>query len=305
VFVTIFTPVLLAGGLWFGGFHGWWSEPVRRLQAATIPYHVARNHGCDERIPVGKTPDRCKWQTGALGKPIYLVGDSHADHFSESLVDAARALKRPLVVATTNGCPFVDFVFQDNRTWVNNTACRSFVQDSLTYLQDAPHGLVVIANSDIYWSAKEVEAGTSFADLSNDPSRKAVAYREGLRRTVEALRSSGQKVLLIQTIPRWADTDLWDPTRCSLVITIKGRCSAERTLESFEQAHRASRSAVDEVANTFKVGVWDPATLVCVGSMCSTDGPHFVRYRDGNHISVQQAVALAPDLERVISSMDD
>ena len=300
---TIIPPLLLASGLWYGVSSGWWSDSVRRLQAATIPYHLARTHGCDQRIPLGKTPDPCKWYASATGKPIYLVGDSHADHFSEGLLDAARELDRPLVIASTNGCPFLDFAFRDKRTWVDNPACRQYVKESLAYLNYAAEGLVIIANSDIYWSAQEVEAGTSATDLSNDPDEKAVAFAEGLRRTVDQLLKAGQQVLLIQTVPRWPEDGMWEPTRCLPLATINGGCSAQRSLNSALLTSRTYRATLEQVAEATNVGLWDPATALCPDDWCATATSEFGRYRDRNHISVPQSTALAPVLTELISSL--
>ena len=300
---TAMPPLLLASTLLYAADNGWWSEPVRRLQEATMHYHLAHTHGCDTRTPMGRTPDQCSWHDNATGKPIYIVGDSNADHFSEGLMEAAGELDRPLVIAATNGCPFLELAFRDNRTGRDNNACRRYVEESLEYLKDAPRGLVVIANTDIYWSSEEFDAGTSAADLSNDPDKKAAAYAQGLKHTVEGLRNAGQEVLLVQTVPRWSDGGLWDPTRCLPAATMKGWCSAQRSLEDALRASRTYRAAMAEVAETTKVGLWDPAIVLCPGDLCTTETSGFGRDRDGDHISVPQSIALAPNLNELISSM--
>jgi peptidoglycan/LPS O-acetylase OafA/YrhL len=302
---TIIPPILLSSSLLYGAASGWWSESVRRLQAATIPYHLARTLGCDKRIPLGITPVHCKWNTNATGKPIYLVGDSHADHFSEGMVEAARELNRPLEIATTNGCPFLDLDFKDNRSWVDNDACHNYVEKSLVYLKGATKGLVVIANSDIYWSADEVEAGTTTINLTNDPDEKAKAFADGLRRTVEELLRSGQQVLLVQTVPRWPDDGLWEPTRCLPLATLNGGCSTQRSLDSALWTSRTYRATLEQVAEASKVGLWDPAAALCPQDLCSTETSEFGRYRDRNHISVPQSKLLAPALTELIGSLGE
>jgi hypothetical protein len=264
---------------------------------------LSRTQGCDQRIPLGITPDPCKWHTSATGKPIYLVGDSHADHFSEGLAEAARELNRPLEIATTNGCPFLDFDFKDNRSWVDNDACHSYVQKSLAYLKGTTEGLVVIANSDIYWSADEVEAGSTTIELTNDPDEKAKAFADGLRRTVEELLRAGQQVLLVQTVPRWPDDGLWEPTRCLPLAILNGGCSTQRSLDSALWTSRTYRATLEQVAGAAKVGLWDPAMVLCPQDLCSTETPEFGRYRDRNHISVPQSKLLAPALKELIGSL--
>lgn len=293
-------PVLIAGGLSLCVSHGWWSTHVNRIRAAAA-FSAVYGRGCTGRTSLDATPDRCKWFADARGKPIYLVGDSHASQFSEPMVEVARDLHRPLIVATTRGCPFLDFSFRDTRPDQDNDACQRYVQRSTAFLEKAPQGLVVIALTNYYWSSDSFYAGKSPEDVSNVPDRKLEAFAFGLRRTVEALRTAGQEVLLIQTIPRWVD-GLWDTSRCSLLRTIRGDCMAERSLEFLEKNERTSRSIVEGTARDLGARVWDPGPLVCPQGMCSTEGPDFVRYRDPDHISVKEAITLAPELERVVAS---
>ena len=305
--LTVVPPVLLAGALWAGEQHGWWSNPVRRLQAAAMPFHVGVVNGCDARWPLGSAHlDRCHWNQNAAGKPIYLLGDSNAVQFSEGFVRASRELDRPLFIAATNGCPMVKVEFW-NRTLSQkyNEKCGLFVNGTMDALKRVTPGLVVVANSDRYWEESEFAAGTSKANMSNHPEQKVRVLADGLTRTIHEIKRSGHDVLVIQTAPRWGSPydpyrAVWDPNRCTLSMIVSRRCAAQLPLDDMPSENSAARTAVAAVATATKTRLWDVADLVCPERICSTDGPEFIRYRDTSHISVAQSNALAPNIARVI-----
>jgi len=304
VAAALLPPLVLASALALSVSHGWWSERVRHLQAATIPRHIGAHNGCDQREPLApESAGQCVWGQDSAGKPIYLIGDSHADQLSEGLIRAGSDLNRPVFIASTNSCPFVDLALRDNRLQADNETCQRYVQGTLAYLNHAEAGLVIISNSNFYWYLNsQFEVGTSSGDLSSEPDQKMVAFRSGLLRTVENLKGAGHQILLVQTQPSWPRA-LWDPSRCTPIAIVEARCSAERSLENLNQDQLAARSALDEFAKTPNVAVWDLPALLCPAGKCSTETPTFTRYRDGSHISVPQSIALTSDIREAIESV--
>ena len=301
VAAVVVIPVFLGSGLWYGSSSGWWSQTVRRLQAATIPLHIATVDRCDKRQPLSSAvAGRCTWDANVAGKPIYLLGDSNASQFGEGAIKAGSELHRPVVIAAAVGCPFVD-VFIDTPPPSDKAICRRYFEGTLEHLQHAQAGVVVIANIDTYWTFDSVEAGSAVDSLSSDPVQKLAAFRIGLRRTVETLRSAGHQVLLVQTIPHVK----WNPSRCGLLVIMRGQCTAQTTLENAIGPGLATRSALADVARSSKADVWDPVIPLCPAGSCSTEAPSFVRYRDSAHISVPQSDALAPDIRDAIASVGE
>lgn len=306
---TVIPPLVVGGGLWTCAAHGWWSDPVRQLQAAAMPWHFGTMHICDARKPLSANLGQCGLNQGATGRPLYLLGDSNADHFGEGFFRAADELGMPLSIATTNACPFVDVIFKDERRYSDNEQCNRYVRETLAYLQQAPPGIVVIANSDRYWSA--INDGEFFrvgdsGELSADPARKLAAFKTGLNRTVEKIAQAGHQVVLAQALPRWRDSAtgriLWDPRWCTAVAALRGECVAQRSLESATADNEAVRAVIREVARQRQATVWDPAISICPGGMCSTNADTYTRYRDEGHISVPQSVHLTPDIRALIES---
>ena len=108
VAVTVSPPLFLALVLGFVAQNGYWSGTVREFQASVMPLHQASLAGCIQSIPLGELPPgACEWNDAAGGSLIYLVGDSTAEQFSESVIRAGQLLARPVVSSTASGCPFL------------------------------------------------------------------------------------------------------------------------------------------------------------------------------------------------------
>jgi len=298
--VTLLVPIGLAAALGLGASHAWWSEQVKELQSAAIPEHLGAEIGCNTRTPLGAVPAACVQNPSLSGQPVYLLGDSNADHFSEGLIEAAKQLGRPVHLATTSACPFMDVAFSDLRGTYDNDACRAYVRGSLDYLRDAEPGLVMISNTDEYWDSIDYAVGASREQTTTDEAKKFYAIKEGLGNTVKELQDAGHKVLLVQSVPHWDESAPWEPSRCTTPVVLTGDCQATRSLVQARQSRGAIRSAVTAVAAATGATIWDPSDALCPAGLCSTQGPGYVRYRDTGHISVAQAIALTPILREVL-----
>lgn len=309
VAAVVIPPIMVASALYLSAAQGWWSERVQRLQAGTLTASAATLRRCESPLPFTNDQiSRCTWNGSATGRPIYVLGDSNAAHFSDGFIQAAGDVDRPLVVRARNGCPFIDLIVTDPaKTDSANTSCHAYVQDALAYLKRAENGLVVISNGDAYWPDNgRWNVGPSQDDMSTDSSRKIAAFETALRATAAALAADGHDVLLVQTaIPPWIDgvgRSAWDPARCDLRAIIEDECVADFALADVLSDKEQVRSVVTEVARDTGAGVWDALAAVCPEGICSTESPAFTRYHDQFHISVAQSVALAPDIRENIGA---
>lgn len=122
VTATVVPPLALAGSLAFAANHGFWNTTVRAYQAAIEPGHAGFSTGCTKGAY--RNPEKCTWNGQAIGQPIYLVGDSNADHFSEGLIRAASSDSRPLVGLTEDGCSYLHGSLpRDNPGWEREKRC--------------------------------------------------------------------------------------------------------------------------------------------------------------------------------------
>lgn len=314
--VATVPPVLLAAGLYVGSGRGWWSPTVRQYVDAVATPHAGRERGCDQRVPLAQVGPECTWGVEAPGAPLYLLGDSNADHFSEAVIGAGRVLGRPVTVATTNACPFLDVAFLDDRPeWASrNAACARYVQETLTAASTVRPGTIVLANSDVYGDKPEIAMGPSGGALSHDAAAKGVALREGLARTIRSLRAAGHRVLVVQSTPKWVGAHAWTPDACTTVGVLTGSCRSSMTVADAEAQQGMARSAVREAvasAGAPSAGVasaradagegaavaeWDTWAQLCPDGVCATHAGDLLRYRDASHLSVAQSTLLTDPL---------
>lgn len=125
-------PSLLSIALWQASEHAFWQPDVKAFQNAVF----AQPDGCSRFAPLSAdNADDCTWNGDAAGPPIYLFGDSNAGHFVDAVAEAGRRLDRPVIVTTTNACPFLDVSLDRLDAKVDwDAACRNFVQGTLAYL---------------------------------------------------------------------------------------------------------------------------------------------------------------------------
>jgi peptidoglycan/LPS O-acetylase OafA/YrhL len=302
--VSLVVPITCGGILGLGAQQGWGSETIREFQAEIRQYHIGQNNGCDSQSPVGLNSANCTWNSQLDGEPIYLVGDSNSDHFGEAVMGAAEQMGRPFKLSWFSSCPFVyGVLIDDSSTISHNDACSNYVQGIKEYLNKAPAGLVIIANNDRYWERQQFRFGSSKQQATNDASQKIRSFRIELQDTTEALQAAGHQVLFVQTVPTWDDFGPWDPTRCTLISIVAGKCVAQQSLGQAQESKSSIRSKIEEVAAVTGASIWDPGRDLCAEGTCSTQGPEYLRYRDTVHISVSQSIALIPMVRDLLSNL--
>ena len=126
VMAVIGPPFVLSIALWQTSEHAFWQPQVKEFQSAVF----AQPDGCSRFTPLSaKNADDCTWNADASGRPVYLFGDSNAGHFVDAVRTAGDQLDRPVLVTTTNACPFLDVSLDrldKPDSW--DTMCRDYVQ---------------------------------------------------------------------------------------------------------------------------------------------------------------------------------
>ena len=267
-------------------------------QSAAISQHLGADSGCHSYDPLSDAQRKaCTWNGSAGGAPIYLLGDSHADHISEAVVDAGQPQGRPVIVSTTPNCPFtIGYLDRPASAAYLNEGCRADVAESLTYLRAAQPGTVVLSAGDGYWLGTNAVFGLSRETASADPQEKLQAWSTSLTSTVVALQDAGHQVVLVQTVPTRPDEYTWRPTRCSLVDLMASPvgCGLPMPLEFAQAQQGEARAVLSSVAADTGAQLVDPGPAMCPNGVCAVQADGYVRLRDTVHISVAQSRALAP-----------
>jgi peptidoglycan/LPS O-acetylase OafA/YrhL len=302
---TLVPPLALAALLWVSASNGFWLPTVRTYQAAIGVLHAGALNGCDKASAVGVPADgACVWNGDAPGRPIYLVGDSNADHFSEAVIGAGTELGRPVVISTANGCPFVDAAFTYTPgTEASNAQCREYVAGTLAWLESRPPGVVIMASSDDYWNDPSYAAGLIEGAESSDVSTKLEALEAGLESAATALQASGHQVIMVHTVPHFLPPYPYDPDTCSLATLMADRCRQEMPLSAYVANQDAARAAVQRAAENAGATALDLRPNLCVESFCSTRVGDRILYADHAHLSVPESVRLMPEIRDAIQGV--
>ena len=299
---TLTPPLVAAALLWGVATNGFWQQSVKIYQSATGVLHAGATNDCDSAIsPDERYDGACVWNADASGSPIYLVGDSNADQFSEAVIGAATHLGRPVTISTANGCPFVDIDFTYTRgSDASNVQCRDYVRGTLTWLEEQPPGLVILASSDDYWNDPAYTAGSSPGTLSADPGSKLAVLEAGLEVTVNAIQSTEHRVLMVQTVPHFLAPFPYEPVSCNLAALISGTCRQDMPLSFTIDKQQGAWEAVDRAAVITRSAALDLREHLCVDGTCSTRTDERITYADFAHISVQESELLAPVFTQAI-----
>ena len=303
VAVTAAPPLVLAAVLGFATEHGFWSSTVRAHQAAVLKDHT----GCYDLGPLsGRTAAACTSGSAAAGVPIYLVGDSHAQHFTEAVRGAGQALAQPVAVSTSTNCPVVDLELRMSAAPpAHDARCQAFVRGTLDYLRRTKPGVVVLAASDRYWTDTRFSAGVETGVLSADSHEKLATLDATLESTVAGLHEAGHRVLIVYDVPRWDGADEWSPVDCTVValVTPVGSCERRMPTSRAEDRQGATRQILRSVADRTGAGLLDPWSRMCPDGWCANHDGGVTTYRDTNHITVHQSRALAEDFRRAIAEL--
>ena len=287
-------PLLLVGSLYFVSQNGFWNSNVQTFKRAVSDVHIGRLKGCFTDTSLSSLDlKNCTWGAKQKGKPIYLLGDSNSEQFSETVIILGDLVSRPVIITAASGCPFIGGVLNfKNMSAEWNSRCNAFNSESLIFLRSAEPGLVIIGNIDSYFyqaSDNISGVGLSAASLEYAGQKKIREFEGILRKTLGQLRDSGHQVMLIQTIPNWVGENQWDPAWCTTLEVVRNGCAKRMSKDDALARQGTIRKALekfDEFPMVILVDTWE---VLCPGKICSTHDKNRPYYKDGSHISVQQS----------------
>jgi len=277
---------------------GWGFQNVKIFESGTTKPHLVSQRSCDTRIALPGL-ENCSWLLDPSKPHVYLLGDSNAGQFSEGIRIATQESGWNITIATTDACPFVNLNFRDRRGLYDNNSCSKYVQKSFDYLRSSAPGIVIIANSNEYWqdSNYEVFEKTGF---TTDSKAKTKVFKSALASTVAALTSSGHRVVLIQSVPKWTGRERWDPSRCTFIDVLQGNCSKRMSLTAWNQQDQIFRAIIHDTSSIKGSESWDLGSTICKSGICSTGDSSVQTYRDSGHISVQTSSSMSAKFKKLL-----
>jgi peptidoglycan/LPS O-acetylase OafA/YrhL len=239
--------------------------------------------GCPEKFGPAFRPFCLSDDLGAAPE-VMVIGDSNAHNVAEGLRQAVSG-KRMLMLGR-GGCP--PLLGVTTRLVEGEQHCEEVVEPALRYATGTPSvKTVVLAMGPGYLNKKRSLLYGGFIELhavgGADVPDPGPVFRDGLRRTLDALVGAGKRVILVIGVPRLT----FEPARCADVRPIRFSappCSVPRAIVDEDQ--REYRAAVAAVLQAFpQVLVHDLAGDLCDGAACHAKKGNLVVYADDVHIS--------------------
>jgi peptidoglycan/LPS O-acetylase OafA/YrhL len=262
--------------------------------------HADTVRGCDRAAPLPQRKgDECTWAVENPRGTVYLVGDSNAGQFTESVAAAANREGFDFTVATRSGCPFVDLALRGGDV---PDDCRRWVRETLRGLEEKSPALVVIASDSTAYvngdqfSMRDAQAVTSSADARAD------LWGLGLGRVVRQLDEAGVPTLVVHTIPQYPNNRFMEcpPVR---VFSDEGSCAASSSREDIEDQQRATREVEAAVVGaTASSQAIDFTDELCSDGRCITFADGKWLYRDGAHLTVEHTKTLTDRFAAMITT---
>jgi len=272
--------------------NNYWSRDVSRFNGYISPIHLSNAQGCGQGFVPNSINDKfCTWNVKAKGRPIYLIGDSNADHVSEAVVTAAETIDRPVQIITKGGCSFLGKSWEDR----NNTEairCLKFVDEVMELMQSSPPGLVIMGLSDSIWrDLGKIAVGPSRADESKDFLISFNYLMTDFVEKINTLKKSGHEVLLLLPAPKFVTETgqlMFDNSLCTTLSIIIQHCPNKITtsLDYQKKLQSYARESIFKAAAITNSKTLDLLMLVCPDGICQSIKDEQILYRDAGHLTV-------------------
>lgn len=264
---------------------------------------VAENCLTDDSDHSDEWAEGCTWYPEAEGQPIYLVGDSNAAHFDESVLGAARELNRSATIIAGGSCiPVNDFQVLNPDGSPHQDWCPSYNDFLFRYLLGSEPGTVVLGFSDIHSWFDDRLYSWQDETPQQDLTAKADLLERALTTTIEDLQAVGHEVLLIKTVPQFRSTGGFQPQRCTLFQLAEGECRATNQLSDIREVQGTNWEIFERLSRNTTADLLDLTDEWCSNGTCSATRGLYIAYRDEIHISASEARRLGPRFVNALSS---
>jgi len=260
--LTLVLPLCLFVSMDIGKRARYWGLD-RNIQQP--PYAGALDPKCARDSEMGPP---CVYKTTGATKTVLLIGDSHAGHISQAVVDAAKSTKWNAVVWTHGRCHIqfqrsIPEQVSDNCIDINNSM-KKWVEENRPY--------AIIVSQYVYSDSSQ-----------ND-----------LRDALMTLRLINQNVLLIENNPIFPDEKGYIFERPIVMPAYKPPKSFQQSIMRTE-----NKNASDLLANWARsngISTMSFDSLFCENGVCSRYSDKGWLYRDEDHFSVVGAELTIPQI---------
>ncbi|MEY2445353.1 MAG: hypothetical protein QOE00_1933, partial [Ilumatobacteraceae bacterium] len=224
------------------------------------------------------TPPACTYGDPTSATNVVLFGDSHAAQWFPAMKQIAEVHHWRLEVLTKSGCPTADIRIKRRNLDAECVRWRAAVAQRLATERPS---LIIMSSS-------RYDPGGSAAGL--DPQ---VALRAGLEATLQALRPTAQRFLMLGDTP----TPLtYTPTCVAAHLRSVQHCMASRS-----QAVDPPQMAVEQdLARLHDAAFAGTSDWLCTQTSCPVILGDVLVYRDDSHLTTTASLLFAPYLEATV-----
>lgn len=297
--VTLIPPVLSAGFVLAASAGGYGNPLVQSYQRASRPHPGT---SCSDPME-GSTEAiiGCSFNADAAGPPVYLVGDSHADHVSDGVIGAAQSLGRPASTRIAPACQFFDvFIGDVGQEPVRH--CQEYFPTTLEWLTTSEPGTVVISTSARPFWDPTIQLGSTQDAMSSDEDDKLQLLDEGLSATIRELENAGHSVVLVHDSPTFVPPYSYAPAECSFPSLLAHRCDRVLPVDVVEAQQKKVRATIGDIALATGAATIDLRPHLCSEQGCPTRSGDLVMYSDSNHLSADESESLTDEFVEVLSA---
>jgi peptidoglycan/LPS O-acetylase OafA/YrhL len=236
------------------------------------------------------TPKPCVFGAADAAHTVVLFGDSHADHWSTPLIEAAKRNDTKVVTYLKSSCRASRLSTFNAVLKRDYTECDAWREQAIADIIQARPRLVVIS---------EFSIGNLTRDLpAADRAAETARWQAGLRSTLQAFSRAGVETAVIRDTPinaSFADScvarALWWREAPS------PHCDTPRTEAANDSTAAAERAVVKSVPDTRYVDLTD---RFCGPTACHVVISGQLAFRDRHHLATAFAETLEGPIERAL-----
>lgn len=239
----------------------------------------SRIDGCHAELVTAEPSKRCSYGLIGSEKLVYLIGDSHAQHYMDGMADAAEETGFELRVRTRSACPVAKVTIWDPTTNRPYELCDTFRADVLAEAVAAKPDLVIFSS---------LLRNTLLDPLTDSKvilkTRAETLWAQGYKKAIRQMTKSDIKVVVLRDTPQWgfeiADClATFEPAECGI-----------RRGSGLDSVERDSG-----IANKINGALGlDPLDMQCGDEKCYAIRDNIIMMRDASHFSRTYSKALAP-----------
>ena len=236
------------------------------------------------------TPKPCTFGAADAAHTIVLFGDSHADHWSTPLIEAARRNDTRVVTYLKSSCRASRLSTFNTVLKRDYTECDAWREQAIADIIRRKPRLVVISEFSIGNLTRDMPATGRTAETAR--------WQAGLRSTLQAFSRAGVEAAVIR------DTPISDSFADSCVArTLWWReapsphCDTPRTEAANDSTAAAERAIVTSVPDTVYVDLTD---RFCGATSCHVFIGGKLAFRDRHHLATAFAETLEGPIERAL-----